>query len=39
MQNIRAEAAELQSRAIQAENDRKTKELEEARHTSIIYAA
>ena len=31
----RAEAAELQSRAIQAENDRKTKELEEARELQL----
>ena len=31
----RAEAAELQSRAIQAENDRKTKELEEARQLQL----
>jgi serine phosphatase RsbU (regulator of sigma subunit)/ligand-binding sensor domain-containing protein len=31
----RAEAAELQSRAIQAENDRKTQELEEARQLQL----
>lgn len=31
----RAEAAELQSRAIQAENERKTKELEEARELQL----
>lgn len=32
---LRAEAAELQARAIQAENDRKTKELEEARQLQL----
>jgi len=31
----RAEAAELQSRVVQAENDRKTKELEEARQLQL----